>query len=98
PPAETPPTPRLLREAMQAGAFGFTTTTSRNHVGYQGPPLACRNASREELIGVVRGLHDVGRGAIGMILNSGGMYAVREEDITLLGQVTQASGRPVAGL
>ena len=53
---------RLLREAMEAGAFGFTTTTSRNHVGYQGRPLACRNASREELVGVVRGLHDVGRG------------------------------------
>ena len=46
---------RLLREAMEAGAFGFTTTTSRNHVGYQGRPLACRNASREELVGVVRG-------------------------------------------
>ena len=29
---------RLLREAMEAGAFGFTTTTSRNHVGYQGRP------------------------------------------------------------
>jgi N-acyl-D-aspartate/D-glutamate deacylase len=89
---------RLLREAMEAGAFGFTTTTSRNHVGYQGRPLACRNASREELIGVVRGLHDVGRGAIEMILNSGGMYAVSDEDIELLRQVTGASGRPVTWL
>ena len=89
---------RLLREAMEAGAFGFTTTTSRNHVGYQGRPLACRNASREELIGVVRGLHDVGRGAIEMILNSGGMYAVSDEDVELLRQVTGASGRPVTWL
>jgi N-acyl-D-aspartate/D-glutamate deacylase len=89
---------RLLREAMEAGAFGFTTTTSRNHVGYQGRPLACRNASREELIGVVRGLHDVGRGAIEMILNSGGMHAVSDEDIELLRQVTRASGRPVTWL
>jgi hypothetical protein len=54
----------LLREAMEAGAFGFTTTTSPNHVGYGGRPLACRNASRDELVGVVRGLSDVGRGAI----------------------------------
>ena len=89
---------RLLREAMEAGAFGFTTTTSRNHVGYQGRPLACRNASRDELIGVVRGLADVGRGAIEMILNSGGMYAVSDEDVELLRKVTEASGRPVTWL
>jgi N-acyl-D-aspartate/D-glutamate deacylase len=89
---------RLLREAMEAGAFGFTTTTSRNHVGYQGRPLACRNASRDELTGVVRGLHDVGRGAIEIILNSGGMYAVSDEDVQLLREITQASGRPVTWL
>jgi N-acyl-D-aspartate/D-glutamate deacylase len=89
---------RLLREAMEAGAFGFSTTTSRNHVGYQGRPLACRNASRDELTGVVRGLHDVGRGAIEMILNSGGMYAVSDDDVELLRKVTQASGRPVTWL
>jgi len=89
---------RLLREAMEAGAFGFTTTTSRNHVGYQGRPLACRNASRDELTGVVRGLHDVGRGAIEIILNSGGLYAVSDEDVQLLREITQASGRPVTWL
>ena len=89
---------RLLREAMEAGAFGFTTTTSRNHVGYQGRPLACRNASRDELTGVVRGLADVGRGAIEIILSSGGMYAVSDEDVELLRQITQASGRPVTWL
>ena len=89
---------RLLREAMEAGAFGFTTTTSRNHVGYQGRPLACRNASREELIGVVGGLRDAGRGAIEIILNSGGMYAVGDDDVDLLRQITRASGRPVTWL
>jgi len=89
---------RLLCEALAAGAFGFTTTTSRNHVGYQGRPLACRNASRDELIGVVRGLRDAGRGAIEIILNSGGMYAVNDEDIELLRHITEASGRPVTWL
>src|SRR6266581_8796950 len=89
---------RLLREAMEAGAFGFTTTTSRNHVGYQGRPLACRNASRDELTGVARGLSDVGRGAIEIILNSGGMHAVSDEDVELLRKITQASGRPVTWL
>ncbi|HEX2436966.1 MAG TPA: amidohydrolase family protein [Methylomirabilota bacterium] len=89
---------RLLREALEAGAFGFTTTTSRNHVGYQGRPLACRNASREELIGVVRGLQDARRGAIEIILGSGGMDTVNDRDIELLRELTTASGRPVTWL
>src|SRR5262249_35236624 len=85
------------REAMEAGAFGFTTTTSRNHVGYQGRPLACRNASRDELVGGVRGLADVGRGAVEIILSSGGMYGVSDDDGELLRGITEATGRPAAG-
>jgi N-acyl-D-aspartate/D-glutamate deacylase len=95
---ETASMRRLLQEAVEAGAFGFTTTTSRNHVGYQGRPLACRNAGREELIGVAAGLRDAGRGAIEIILSSGGMYAVSDDDVELLRQLTQASGRPVTWL
>src|SRR5258708_36720293 len=56
---------RLLREAMEAGAFGFTTPTSPNPVGYPGRPLACRTASRGALVGGVRGLPDVRRGRLG---------------------------------
>ena len=52
---------RLLREAMEAGAFGFTTTVSQTHVGYEGRPLACRNASQDELAGLCHALRDVGR-------------------------------------
>ncbi len=89
---------RLLREAVEAGAFGFTTTTSRNHVGYQGRPLACRNASREELAGVVRGLRDAGRGAIEIILATGGMETPSDRDIELLRTITEASQRPVTWL
>ena len=37
----------LLRETVAAGAFGWTTTTVLQHVGYKGRPLACRQASRE---------------------------------------------------
>src|SRR5258706_2224293 len=40
---------QLLRDAMNAGAFGFTSTILNNHIGYHGRPLACRNASRDEL-------------------------------------------------
>jgi N-acyl-D-amino-acid deacylase len=89
---------RLLREAMQAGAFGFTTTTTRNHVGYGGRPLACRNASQEELAGLCHALRDVGRGIIEIALSSGGMNLIDDADLALLRLLTRESGRPVTWL
>ena len=89
---------RLLREAMEAGAFGFTTTTSRNHVGSGGRPLACRNASRDELMGLCHALRDVGRGSIEVILNSGGMHLVNDDDVELLRMLTTESTRRVTWL
>jgi hypothetical protein len=47
---------------------------------------------------VVRGLNDVGRGAIEMILNSGGMYAVSDDDIELLRRSRRPAGGPVTWL
>jgi N-acyl-D-amino-acid deacylase len=38
-----------LGEALDAGAFGLSTTLLNQHMGYGARPLACRNASREEL-------------------------------------------------
>ena len=46
---ETGAIKRLIRDAVDAGAFGWSTTILNQHVGYQGRPLACRNASRDEL-------------------------------------------------
>src|SRR5688572_72422 len=39
----------VFGKAMDAGAFGFSSTLLNQHLGYQGRPLACRTASREEL-------------------------------------------------
>jgi N-acyl-D-amino-acid deacylase len=97
-PEETATMRRLLREAMQAGAFGFTTTTTRNHVGYGGRPLACRNASQEELAGLCHALRDVGRGIIEIALSSGGMNLIDDADLDLLRLLTRESGRPVTWL
>src|SRR6204780_3881196 len=42
--AETAQIKATLKEAVAAGAFGFTTTIAPQHIGYKGRPLACRNA------------------------------------------------------
>src|SRR6476620_267856 len=54
----------LLREAVVAGAMGFTTTTVAQHVGYKGRPLACRLASRDELKAYANVLKELNRGVI----------------------------------
>ncbi len=54
----------LLREAVAAGALGFSTTIGRQHIGYKGRPLACRLASRDELKSYCNALRDLGKGAI----------------------------------
>jgi N-acyl-D-aspartate/D-glutamate deacylase len=46
--AETATIAGLLQDAMQAGASGFSSTSNRAHIGYQGKPVAARLASRDE--------------------------------------------------
>ena len=41
-PDETAQIKALLGEAIDAGAFGFSSTLLNQHLGYQGRPLACR--------------------------------------------------------
>ena len=87
----------LLREAVDAGAFGFSTTTLPQHIGYQGRPLACRLASSDELKAYANVLRDAGRGAIEIALTrrSGRMS---EDEQGLLEFLLDESMRPVTWL
>jgi N-acyl-D-amino-acid deacylase len=87
----------LLGEAVEAGAFGFSTTTLPQHIGYQGRPLACRLASREELKAYANALKKVGRGSIEMALTRRG-GVVSEEEYDLLKFMLDESARPVTWL
>ncbi|MGH7962170.1 MAG: amidohydrolase family protein, partial [Candidatus Binatia bacterium] len=96
-PEETQKIAVLLREALNAGAFGFSTTNGPQHIGYQGRPLACRLADRNELKTYCNVLKDLGRGAIEIALNdSPGM--VSESDYALLDLLVSESERPVTWL
>jgi N-acyl-D-amino-acid deacylase len=87
----------LLREAMTAGAFGFSTTTLPQHVGYQGRPLACRMASRDELKAYSNVLRELGRGAIEIALTRRA-GRVSESEYELLEFMLDESARPVTWL
>src|SRR5437763_10144692 len=94
---ETAQIKTLLREAIDAGAFGWSTTVLNQHVGYEARPLACRNASRAELKAYCNALNEAGKGAIEMALTQTvGVLAEEEED--LLALLLKESGRKVTFL
>ncbi len=87
----------LLREAMVAGALGFTTTIMPQHIGYRGRPLACRQASSEELASYARVLREAGKGTIEIsVTRKPG--SVSESEYELLDMLSTQSGRPVTWL
>jgi N-acyl-D-amino-acid deacylase len=87
----------LLKEAVAAGAFGFTTTTAPQHIGYKGRPLACRNASRDEYIAYARVLREMGRGAMEVALTKS-VSVISDEECEFLDLLLTESGRPVTWL
>jgi len=84
----------LLGEALDAGAFGFSSTLLNQHMGYGGRPLACRNADRAEIQAYCHALRERGKGAIEMAMTR--QIAVLEDpEVELLGFMLEESRRPV---
>src|ERR1700681_1163055 len=80
---ETDKIAALLGGAMAAGAFGFSTTTLRQHIGCNGSPLACRLASRDELKSYANVLKQAGKGSIEVALTKK-IATVDEDEYSLL--------------
>ena len=91
---ETRQMSRLLAEAMEAGALGFSFTILKQHIGFAGRPLCCRNASRDELKALANVLRECGRGVIQVACGSA---AGRLDDSgrELLDFLLRESERPV---
>src|SRR5215469_1454764 len=87
----------LLREALMAGAVGFSTTNTLQHVGYRGRPLACRLADADEMKAYAGVLKELGRGLIEIALTrSAGILS--DDEYQLLDLLLTESGRPVTWL
>ena len=96
-PDETAQIKALLGEAIDAGAFGFSTTILNQHVGFQGRPLACRNASRDELKAYANALKERGKGAIEIALTRK-IAVLDDEEYELLDFLLRESGQRVTFL
>jgi len=84
----------LLGEAVDAGAFGFSSTLLNQHMGYGGRPLACRNASREELKAYCNALRERGKGAIEIAMTRQ-LGVMDDPELELLDFMLAESGRPI---
>jgi N-acyl-D-aspartate/D-glutamate deacylase len=95
--AETAGIRALLREAIAAGALGFSLTVMPQHLGYKAQPLACRLASDDELRSYAGILREFGRGTIEIALTKQ-PSTVSDKEYALLELLSSSSGRPVTWL
>lgn len=79
--------------AMAAGAFGFSTTVLGIHVGYEGEPLACRNAGNNEYQALCGVLKDLDRGAIQLTVTP--TDTLNQDQREFLKMLVDESTRPV---
>ncbi len=85
-----------VREAMQAGAFGFSTTRSVNHMTSDDKPVASRLASWRELETMVRAMADSGSGTLEIAGAPAGIDGEKAAAyFERLSRLTVETGRPI---
>ena len=82
----------LTRQAIAAGALGFTSSRTLNHRSSKGAPTPSLKAEIDELMGVAAGLKDAGRGVMEMISD----FVDLDDEFSLLQQMVAHSGRPMS--
>jgi N-acyl-D-aspartate/D-glutamate deacylase len=93
-----PPTPEdiekmaaIVREGIQAGALGFTTSRTLLHRAVDGEPVPGTFASEDEVLGIGRVLGELGRGVFEMASD----LAPEDRELAWVHQLARETGRPV---
>ena len=95
---------RLVREALDAGALGFTTSRTAGHRGVDGRPVPGTFAREDELAGIGRALADAGRGVFEVAQSgvggrtAGDPLGAAEVEIGWMARLSAAIARPVSFL
>ena len=82
----------LARQAVEAGALGFTTSRTLNHRTSDGQPTPTLTAAEDELLGIAMGLRDAGRGVLQFVSDFPDPHA----EFAMLRRLVERSGRPLS--
>ncbi|MER7482478.1 D-aminoacylase [Streptomyces sp. NPDC126510] len=85
---------RLLREAMDAGAWGLSTTQSSSHSDGDGQPVASRHAQPAELLALARAVGECEGTQIEAIV-AGCLDQFSDAEIDLFVEMSAVAGRPL---
>ncbi len=83
---------RLAREAMEAGALGFTSSRTVNHRTSEGKPTPTLTAAEGELVGIAAGLKQAGAGVLQFVTD----FRDAARELALLENLCRSSGRPLS--
>ncbi|MGI9432566.1 MAG: N-acyl-D-amino-acid deacylase family protein, partial [Myxococcota bacterium] len=83
---------RLVREAILAGALGFTTSRTKNHRASDGRFTPSLTATPEELIGISRVFGEAGQGVFEVVSD----FVGGEDEWKLFQEMVEVSGRPMS--
>lgn len=88
----------LLREALEAGAAGFSTGRSDNHRTSEGKETPAAEASAAELTGIAHAFDGLKHGVVQMVSDFDLMQGPQRFDaeFDLVEQLARASGRPLS--
>jgi N-acyl-D-aspartate/D-glutamate deacylase len=89
---------RLLREALQAGAAGFSTGRSDNHRTAEGKETPASEASIAELTGIARAFDGLQHGVVQVVSDFDLLKGPQRFDVEfdIVEQLARAAGRPLS--
>src|SRR6185369_7982093 len=83
---------RLAREAVEAGALGFSTSRTLNHRTSDGKPTPTLTAAEGELLGIAAALGAAGKGVLQFVSD----FLNAAEEMSMLRRLVEKSGRPLS--
>jgi N-acyl-D-aspartate/D-glutamate deacylase len=83
---------RLTKEAMEAGAVGFSTSRTVHHKTAAGQHTPSYTATSDELWGIAEGMKQAGRGVFEIV----GDFPDLEPEFEMVRQMAERSGRPLS--